>query len=179
MRAIALSSLVLCACGSAQAPSGSAGVTPGIAQPGVVVGLTSREAIEAELPSWRDAAAGADPEDDTARQLASVPPGAEIDVFLGTWCGDSRREVTRLFRALELVPEPWPFTIRWIGVDRAKRAPGLSDGVDLRYVPTIIVRRDGSEVGRVVESAPRSIERELLDLLTGTSRGTITARTDL
>jgi hypothetical protein len=153
--------------------------TGGGEAPGVVVGLTSRDAIEDAVPAWREAAAAADPEDDTARQLASVPAGAEVDVFLGTWCGDSRREIGRLFRALELVPEPRPFTVRFIGVDRAKIAPGLSEGAGLRFVPTIIVRRDGAEVGRIVESAPRGIERELLDLLTGATHGVITGRVDL
>jgi hypothetical protein len=144
-----------------------------------VVGMTSRAEIEERLPAWRDAAASAHPSVETARELASVPPGAQIDVYLGTWCGDSRREVARLFRALEHVPEPWPFTIRWIAVDRAKRAEGLTEGIELRYVPTFVVRRDGAEVGRIVESAPRGIERELLDLLRGTTHGVISGRTDL
>lgn len=153
--------------------------TGGAERPGVVVGLTDRAAIEAAVPAWAEAAADADVEDSTARALAGVPPGAEVDVFLGTWCGDSRREVARLFRALELVPEPRPFTIRFVGVERDKVAPGLSEGADLRYVPTIIVRRDGVEVGRIVERAPRPIERELLDLLRGASRGVISSRPDL
>lgn len=144
-----------------------------------VIGLTSREEIEAAVPAWRAAAAAADVEEETARALADVPPGAEVDVYLGTWCGDSRREIGRLFRALERVPEPRPFALRLVGVDRAKTAPGLTEGVELRYVPTIVVRRDGREVGRIVESAPRGIERELLDLLTGAREGVITGRPDL
>ncbi len=142
-------------------------------RPADVVGLTSREAIEEALPTWREAIAAADPEVETARALAAVTPGAQVDVFLGTWCGDSRREVSRLFVALALASEtaPLPFTIRFIGVDRAKVAPGLSEGVDLRYVPTIIVRREGVEVGRIVEHATRVIEQDLLDLLTGARTG--------
>jgi hypothetical protein len=49
-----------------------------------VVGLTSRAEIEEAVPAWRDAIASADPGDEIARALASVPPGAEVDVFLGT-----------------------------------------------------------------------------------------------
>ncbi|MDQ3036349.1 MAG: thioredoxin family protein [Myxococcota bacterium] len=143
------------------------------------MGATSREEIESALPAWREAAARADVEEETSRSLASVPPGAEVIVYLGTWCGDSRREIARLFRALELVPEPYPFTVSWIGVDRAKTAPGHTEGADVRFVPTIVVRRDGAEVGRIVESAPRGVERELLDLLTGATQGVISARTDL
>lgn len=140
-----------------------------------VVGVTSREEIADALPAWRDAIAAAVPDDELSRALAGVPPGAEIDVFLGTWCGDSRREVSRLFVALALAQTvgPLPFTVRFVGVDRAKEAPGLTEDVDLRYVPTIIVRRDGAEVGRIVEHPPRPVEQELLDLLTGARTGWI------
>ncbi|AKF10227.1 hypothetical protein DB32_007376 [Sandaracinus amylolyticus] len=168
-------SLFALGCGSAVMASRA----PEPARSGDVVGPTSRAEIEAALPAWRDAIASADVEEDTARALASVPPGAHVDVYLGTWCGDSRREITRLFRALEVAPEPHPFTISFVGVDRAKRAPELPADLGLRYVPTIVVRRDGAEVGRIVESAPRGIERELLDLLSGARAGVITARSDL
>lgn len=140
-----------------------------------VVGTTSRAAIEATFPAWRDAIEAADPANDVARSLARVPPGAEVDVFLGTWCGDSRREVSRLFVALALAEAegPLPFAIRFVGVDRAKTAPGLTEGVDLRFVPTVIVRREGREVGRIVETATRGVEQDLLDLLTGARTGWI------
>lgn len=166
------------ACGSAATMTAEP-ATPDAPRPQDVVGITDRRAIEAEHPRWAEAALAANPMEDTARLLADVAPGAEIDVFLGTWCGDSRREVTRLFRALESVPEPYPFSLRFVGVDRTKQAGALTEGANVRYVPTIVVRREGVEVGRIVESAPRGIELELLDLLRGTTHGIISLRTDL
>lgn len=167
--------LALGGCASGSVASGS----PAAAATSDVVGATSRAELEAALPRWRDAIASAPVDEETARALGTVPPGAQVDVYLGTWCGDSRREVTRFLRALEHAPEPRPFTVALIGVDRQKRAPELPGDLDLRYVPTFVVRRDGAEVGRVVESAPRGIERELLDLLTGARSGVISGRTDL
>lgn len=165
--------LLLAGCGAATSTVAVEPAASVAARPVDVVGLTSREAIEEALPAWREASVAADPEDETARALATVPAGAEVDVFLGTWCGDSRREVSRLFAALALASAggPLPFAIRFIGVDRAKVAPGLSEGAELRYVPTIIVRRDGVEVGRIVEHATRVVEQDLLDLLTGARSG--------
>lgn len=153
----------------------------GAASPTVLTGAVDRARIEAELPTWREELARTEIDEDAARALADVPPGAEVDVFLGTWCGDSRRVVSRLWRALELVPEEnRPFTIRFIAVDRAKRDPeGLSDGHDIRFVPTIIVRRDGAEVGRIVESAPSGVEVDLGRLLRGEATGVLTLRDDL
>jgi hypothetical protein len=164
------------ACGASAPPRATtSAATPAASRPADVVGVTSRAEIEAAVPAWRDAISGADPADEVARSLQSVPPGAEVDVFLGTWCGDSRREVSRLFVALALAEAegPLPFALRFVGVDRAKQAPGLTEGVDLRYVPTVVVRREGREVGRIVETATRGVEQDLLDLLTGARTGWI------
>ena len=99
---------------------------------------------------------------------ASVPPGAEVTVFLGTWCGDSRREVPRLWKALDLSGADVPFAIHYIGVDRQKKEPVAPvTNNDIRYVPTVIVHREGREVGRIVEESPHGIEKDLLALLTG------------
>ncbi len=174
--------IVLCACGAHEpgpaGPAASGTVGPARSD-GVLVGVVDRAAIEADEPAWRAAREGATPSPETSRALASVPPGARVDVFLGTWCGDSRREVPRLWAALDLAGEV-PFEVRVVAVDRAKDAPGdLLDGVGLEYVPTFVVTRDGVEVGRVVESAPAGIEADLLSLLRGDRTGVISGRPDL
>lgn len=167
--------LAMAACGAGATTARSAPSAPAAPRPADLVGVTSRAEIEAALPAWRDAILSAQPAREPARALAHVPPGAEVDVFLGTWCGDSRREVSRLFAALAIAEAegPLPFALRFIGVDRAKVAPGLSDGAELRYVPTIIVRRDGVEVGRMIETATLGVEQDLLDLLTGARSGAL------
>lgn len=131
-----------------------------------ILGHLERADVERRLPDWRRERELAQPDAAAVRALATVPPGAEVIVYLGTWCSDSRREVTRLWRALDAMAAPPPFTVQWVGVDGEKREPAaLLGGVTLERVPTIVVRRGGREVGRIVESAPRGIERELLDLL--------------
>lgn len=150
---------------------------PSTAPDGSLVGVITRADIESAEPIWANASATPDPE--ASQALASVDPGARVDVFLGTWCGDSRREVTRLWSALDQAGD-LPFEIRYVGMDRAKEAPdGLADGADIEYVPTIIVYRDDSEVGRIVESAPEGIEVALLALLRGEQTGVISGRADL
>lgn len=144
------------------------------------VGPVTREQIETADPSWVKAQVEAKPDAEAARALASVEPGAEVTVFLGTWCEDSRREVPRLWRALDDAGGTVPFEVRYIGVDRAKKEPAeLVTGSDVRYVPTFIVSRGGHEVGRIVESSPRGIERDLLALLKGEQKGMVTNSEDL
>jgi thiol-disulfide isomerase/thioredoxin len=155
------------------APAAPAQETP------VLVGPTTRDKIEA-APEWTLAEVEARPEADAARELAEVQPGAEVVVFLGTWCGDSRRELPRLWKAMDSGSGAVNFQIRYIGVDHAKKEPAdLVKEYNVLYLPTFIVRRGGREVGRIVETAPHGIERDLLGLLTGKTTGILTTRTDL
>jgi hypothetical protein len=149
----------------------------------VLVGVTTREAIEEAEPAWVARTVEAEVDAEAAAALAAVEPGAELTILLGTWCGDSRREVSRFWKALDQlgqVGSQIPFEIEYVAVDRKKEEPVERTGpVDLRYVPTFIVRRGGEEVGRVVESSPNGIESDLLALLTGEAAGTLTLRDDL
>lgn len=146
----------------------------------MIVGETTRERIEEALPDWVAAEAESTPDAAASQALASVPPGADVTIFLGTWCGDSRREVPRFWKAVDLAGVDAPFAIHYIGVDRQKKEPSAPvTNNDIRYVPTFIVYREGREVGRIVEESPNGIEKDLLALLTGQARGLITTRTDL
>jgi hypothetical protein len=146
----------------------------------VRVGKVTREQVEEAAPEWTLAEAKAAPDATAARALGKVPPGATVTIYLGTWCGDSRREVSRFFRTLDEMGGTLPAAVELIGVDEAKKEPAeLLAGADVRYVPTIIVRRGGKEVGRIVESSPHGIEVDLLDLLTGRATGVLSLRTDL
>lgn len=146
----------------------------------VLVGPATREQIEEASPEWVQAEVDSHPEAEAAKALASVEPGAEVTVFLGTWCGDSRREVPRLWRAIDAAGGAVPFRISYVAVDRQKKEPaGAAVESGIRYVPTFIVRRGGHEVGRIVEEAPHGIEHDLLDLLTGKAHGVIATRQDV
>ncbi len=140
----------------------------------VLTGPLSREEIEAALPDWVVEQMSVEPDVAAAEVLAAALPGAQVTVYLGTWCSDSRRELSRLWRALDELGLESPDEIRYIGVDRDKSEPaGWIGDVELVLVPTFIVRRDGEELGRVVEVAPNGIEHDLAALLSGASEGVI------
>jgi len=165
---------VACASGGEES---AAAETP---EPEVLVGEVSREQIEEAVPEWVGRTVEAEIDEEAATALASVESGAHVTVFLGTWCSDSRREVSRFWRALDQVGGLVPFEVEYVAVDRSKSEPAdLVAGEDLRYVPTFVVERGGEEIGRVVESAPDGIEADLLALLTGEASGVVTGRDDL
>lgn len=162
--------MAACASGGAPAPAPAAPSKP------VLTGVLTREQVEVAVPDWVDAQVTAEIDLEAARALAAAAPGAEVTVYFGTWCGDSKREVARLWYALDQTGSMVPFDLAYVGVDRSKKEPaGLLAGVDLLYVPTIVVRRDGREVGRIVETSPHGIEIDLLAMLSGQATGVLSA----
>lgn len=91
--------------------------------------------------------------------------GMNIVVVLGTWCPDSRREVPRFMKVIDV----WGFPvekIRFIGVDIEKSAP-LDDFVSLAVerVPTFIFYKNNIELGRIIELPVTSLEQDMVKIL--------------
>lgn len=91
--------------------------------------------------------------------------GVDIVVVMGTWCGDSKREVPRFLKIVDLASIPLQ-QVKFYGVDRTKKS---SDGITKRYnierVPTFIFFKNDKEVGRIVESPRNSLEEDILSIL--------------
>jgi hypothetical protein len=149
------------------------------APPLELVGPVTRAEVEKKIDGWREAREAAEPNAEAAKKLAKVPQGATVEVYFGTWCGDSRRELSRLWKAVSLAGPSVPFTLRTVAVPRDKTHRRYPEGTTVTQVPSFIVKRGGKEVGRVVETSPNGIENDLLALLVGERSGVISTRTDL
>ena len=190
LAALAAWGLLGSGCASTKAPGAAPGSThPGETLGGVrgdaagdalgeALGEISRLEIEARFPELRVANAESVPDPYAAVALGEVEPGGAVEIYFGTWCADSRRLLPRLWLALDqLGGNPPPFAIRYIAIDRSLRQPAeLLAGARVSHVPTVIVRRGGVEVGRIVESAPHGVESDLHALLAGVLAGPIQGR---
>lgn len=105
------------------------------------------------------------PDFETLDKLEGKLDGVMIQIVFRSTCSDSREQLPRLFKILnELNYDLNSITL--IGVNREKK--GLSneaEGLDIQFVPTIIFYKDGSEIGRVVETPVESLEKDLLKIL--------------
>jgi thiol-disulfide isomerase/thioredoxin len=92
----------------------------------------------------------------------------KLEVYFGTWCTDSQREVPSLIKVLDQINFDYN-NLKMIAVDEDKIVPNLSDEqrqkLNIEYVPTIIVFKDGKEVNRYVEYARETLEKDLVKIL--------------
>jgi thiol-disulfide isomerase/thioredoxin len=108
---------------------------------------------------------------DTELTNAISDPGQyTYEVFLGTWCGDSRREVPRMEKIFSEMGIDMS-NVLIVTLDRDKISPnGEQEGKDIRYVPTLIVNKDNQEIGRIVESPSSetaTLESDLFEISLG------------
>jgi alkanesulfonate monooxygenase SsuD/methylene tetrahydromethanopterin reductase-like flavin-dependent oxidoreductase (luciferase family) len=146
-----------------------------------VVGLLSRAEIETAVPDWIGAQIEARPDVEQAAEMAGAGSlETRVTVYLGTWCSDSRRELSRFWRAIDEAGGEVAFELAYVGVNRDKDEPAdRLAGLGLQYVPTFVVEIGGTETGRIVEQSPNGIEHDLAALLQGRATGLITAKEEL
>jgi thiol-disulfide isomerase/thioredoxin len=89
-----------------------------------------------------------------------------IKIVMGTWCPDSRREVPRFMRVMDIWQFPYA-KITFIGVDNAKLSPvGEYDKLGIQRVPTFIIYKNNIEAGRIIENPLTSLEQDIVNILT-------------
>lgn len=105
------------------------------------------------------------PNGDAVAKIASMGDTVQVLVFMGTWCGDSKREVPRFFHIVDAAKIPQG-SITMYGVDRTKKtSDGLADKYGITNVPTFIFLSGGKEIGRIVESPKKSLEEDMVEIL--------------
>lgn len=97
----------------------------------------------------------------------------QILVFLGTWCGDSKREVPRFIKILDAAALPSK-NLKIVALDQRKghykKSPdGEEWGLQILRVPTFIFYKNGKEQHRIIESPNRSLELDMLQITTTTN----------
>jgi len=111
------------------------------------------------------------PDSSITRSLKPLLKNKAIEIFLGTWCGDSRREVPRMLKMLELCGYDIQ-KVKLIFVSNAadayKQSPQHEEsGKNIKRVPTMILYDNQIETGRIIEFPVETLEKDLLRILKG------------
>jgi len=75
----------------------------------------------------------------------------QLIVFSGTWCADSKIVIPKLYALMDSSGFSEE-SVTLLGVDRSKKTLShLAEAFNITGIPTIIVMKEGKELGRVVE----------------------------
>lgn len=127
--------------------------------------LTIEEILE-NFPEWQIKADSYTPSPEIITKLKSIDYEVKIEVFLGTWCPDSKEHVSSFFKVMKLLENPHLF-ISYIGLPREKESrKNYIQGKNIIKIPTFIISVNNKEIGRIIETPSKSVEEDILSILT-------------
>jgi thiol-disulfide isomerase/thioredoxin len=106
------------------------------------------------------------PDEGALKALRANKDSINIIAFGGTWCGDTKYILPK-FYVLADAAGLSADRITLIGVDHNKKTiQHLSEAFNIENVPTIIVMKNGKEIGRVVEYGSHGMfDRDLGEII--------------
>ena len=107
------------------------------------------------------------PNSDILTKIKPLIKKRDIVLIMGTWCEDSEREIPGFIKILESINYDTT-KMRIIAVDENKITPNfIEKDYELINIPTIIFYDNENEINRIVEFPIKSIEEDILDILSG------------
>lgn len=112
------------------------------------------------------------PKADVIEELKKPLQKYDVVAFFGSWCGDSKRGVPKVYKVLDQAGYNLN-RLKIVAVGRSgdlyKKSPShQEEGLNIKRVPTyIFFDKNGEEVGRVVESPIQTWEEDMLKIVTG------------
>lgn len=91
--------------------------------------------------------------------LNNWPKNLHIDIYFGTWCHDSQREVPKILSILENNKQT---TSQLIALDVNKNdTGGLAKAANIKFTPTFVIFAEGKEIGRIIERPNDSLVKDI------------------
>ncbi|MCF6365388.1 MAG: thioredoxin family protein [Bacteroidales bacterium] len=108
-----------------------------------------------------------EPETSVINKLKTIDDLNKIKILIvmGTWCGDSRRELPRFYKIIDMINFPYS-DISIIAVDTNRSSGDKKlQNIEFGRIPTFIFYKEDKEVGRIVESTEDSLEKDILKII--------------
>jgi hypothetical protein len=135
----------------------------------MLYGQITVEDLFKEFPDWKESYNQYKPDKAILDSISVTPRKIGVEIFLGTWCSDSEREVPRFLKIIDESKCILPDNIKIWAVDRNKSlGSGISQKKSITRVATFIFLVDNEEIGRIIES-PKSgrLEEDIRAIVTG------------
>jgi hypothetical protein len=119
-------------------------------------------------PTWKAIYDHYTPEEDAVKRLRAIAMPLHLEIICATWCGDSKRNVPRLLKAVHDAGNG-KISVSVVGIGNDFKQPmAFVEDQRIINVPIVVLTRDGKEIGRFIETpATTSIEADVAALANG------------
>jgi len=133
----------------------------------ILRGEIDRDLLFSEFPGWQKEYENYIPDSMIIDTLQNLQKKCSVEIFMGTWCHDSKREVSRFYKILDQCNTKPLSEVKMWAVDQNKRLPGndLTDEKEIHFVATFIFVENDIEIGRIVEQPFGKLESDILEIL--------------
>jgi len=132
----------------------------------MLYGAISLDQLYFDYPDWQQIEKQYKPSLKIINQFSRNMDSISVDIFLGTWCSDSKREVPAFFKVIHDAKLSDTIKINIWAVNRSKKLDnGLAQECNIELVPTFIFYRANREIGRIVEMPDGLLEEDMLTIL--------------
>jgi cyclophilin family peptidyl-prolyl cis-trans isomerase len=130
------------------------------------IGRMTSDHLLKSLPEYEQRSKEYEPDITVVEMMKSyVTANDRVEVYMGTWCSDSQREVPKFLRILDDLRTQFGVELpaTFVAVDRSKQKPAdLVKDKSIDKVATFIYYRGDRELGRIVERPKVVLEDDLL-----------------
>ncbi len=106
-----------------------------------------------------------EPDDEIIAKFNSVADSVLIDVFFGTWCHDSKREVPAFFKLMNVLDND-KIAAKYTAIEYRRRGPkDIIKKNNIKRTPTFVVYINGKEAGRLIEESEKSVEEDIWEII--------------
>jgi cyclophilin family peptidyl-prolyl cis-trans isomerase/HEAT repeat protein/thiol-disulfide isomerase/thioredoxin len=132
------------------------------------IGTMTAERLLARVPDYAQRKSDYTPDITVLEMMKSyIQSGDRVEVYMGTWCSDSQREVPKFLRIMDDLHAQYgvELPVKFFALDRSKQKPAeLIAGKHVEKVATFIYYRGDEELGRIIERTQSPLFED--DLLT-------------
>jgi thiol-disulfide isomerase/thioredoxin len=141
-----------------------------------IIGEVTLSEIDETIIDWSIESESWEPDYAIVDELSKVDYPVGIICVLGTWCGDSVREVPRFVKLLNAIDNK-NIKLKMFAVGRKdnelasawEKQNGHEVGVraeyEIKFVPTFIFYKKGVEIGRIIETPEISLEQDMAQII--------------
>jgi len=134
----------------------------------VLKGIITRKDLSSDTAfSWfHENQKGYKPYAEAVASIRKNRDSIQLIAFSGTWCGDSKFIIPKFFSLLDSAAFSQD-RLTLIAVDRKKTTTShLAEAFNIISIPTLIVMKEGKEIGRVVEYGKNGMfDKELGEII--------------